>query len=67
VFLGYTDRAIQPNHSEIAACRFVAAKALQAELAQPGEQFTPWFRQEWEQLVGEHSARLAKFVTLADD
>jgi isopentenyl-diphosphate delta-isomerase len=67
VFLGRTDRAIQANKSEIAACRFVTAKALQVELAQAGEQFTPWFRQEWEQLVGEHSARLEKFVTQADD
>jgi len=33
---------------------------LQAELTQSGDNFTPWFRLEWERLGSEFSAQLAR-------
>jgi len=65
VFLGRTDQTILANQNEIAACRFVSEDELIAEFAQAGDQFTPWFRQEWEQLAREFSARLEKFTSVA--
>lgn len=64
VFLGHTDQTIRANQSEIAAWRFVAANDLKAEFTQPGDHFTPWFRQEWKQLAGEFSPQLEKFTSV---
>jgi len=65
VFLGRSDQTIQANQNEIAASRFISVDELIAEFGQPEDQFTPWFRQEWEQLAGEFSAQLEKFTSPA--
>jgi len=39
--------------------RWISPEALQAELAEPsGEQFTPWFKLEWERIWRDHRAEL---------
>jgi isopentenyl-diphosphate delta-isomerase len=64
VYLGRIGATVQPNDSEIAAVRFVSADDLDDELAQVPERFTPWFKQEWEELRGNHRDRLARYCDL---
>ncbi|MGB5492693.1 MAG: isopentenyl-diphosphate Delta-isomerase [Woeseiaceae bacterium] len=64
VYLGRISATVQPNDSEIAAVRFVSADDLDDELAQVPERFTPWFKQEWQELTGNHRDRLARYCDL---
>jgi isopentenyl-diphosphate delta-isomerase len=61
VYLGKATESIRPNDSEIAAIRFVSAAALDAELADHPERFTPWFKQEWEELQVNHREQLGRY------
>ena len=61
VFLGRIDDEVQPNAEEIAAVRFVSAAALDRELAENPERFTPWFKMEWDALKTDHSAVLEEY------
>lgn len=62
VYLGRSDGEPRPNDTEIAALRFVSADELDAELADPGSRFTPWFRMEWRRLRDDFGARLARYI-----
>ena len=62
VFLGRIDDDVQANAEEIAAIRFVGADALNEELSEYPERFTPWFKLEWEALNGEHADLLQAYV-----
>jgi isopentenyl-diphosphate delta-isomerase len=55
VFLGRIGGDVCPNEEEIAAIRFVSAEALDAELSEHPERFTPWFKLEWDALMREHA------------
>lgn len=61
VFLGRIDDEVRANAEEIAATRFVSAAALDRELAENPERFTPWFKMEWDALKTDHSAVLEKY------
>ncbi len=61
VYLGRLLDEARPNESEISSVRFVAPGSLGKELSQFPEQFTPWFKQEWRELVTKHSERLLVF------
>jgi isopentenyl-diphosphate delta-isomerase len=61
VFLGRTAEEALPNAHEIADLRWFPADRLQAILERDQQEFTPWFRLEWEALVKEHAARLQKY------
>jgi len=61
VFLGRTGEAMRPNDSEIESVRFVSAEALDRELGDAPERFTPWFRQEWQELKSKYGAQLARY------
>jgi len=50
VYLGRYDGPVDVNVSEIAAWRFIDIPALDAELVQTPENFTPWFKLEWAHL-----------------
>jgi isopentenyl-diphosphate delta-isomerase len=64
VYLGRATADVQPNDSEIAAVRYVAPAELDREMdAQPGR-FTPWFRQEWEELKTTWRGRLERYCSL---
>lgn len=61
VYLGNVGKPVQANHNEIADIRYVSASALAVELGGQPEQFTPWFKMEWQTLLREHSGKLANY------
>jgi isopentenyl-diphosphate delta-isomerase len=63
VFLGSCDQLPQPNQTEIAAARFVRVDRLEAELESRPEDFTPWFKMEWQCLRGEHRERVENYTS----
>jgi isopentenyl-diphosphate delta-isomerase len=62
VFLGRTDQTYSANANEIAEARFVTVETLQNELRKNPEEFTPWFKMEWERLSGEFMETLAAYA-----
>ncbi len=62
VYLGKTDQTYAANATEIADVRFLAREALQIDLQKNPEEFTPWFKMEWERLSGEFAEKLAGFA-----
>ena len=62
VFLGRVDDDVRPNEEEIAAIRFVSAAALDAELSDCPERFTPWFKLEWDALTADHADLLGAYT-----
>ena len=62
VFLGRTDQTYSANANEIAEVRFVSINALSNELQTNSEEFTPWFKMEWERLSGEFADTLAAYT-----
>lgn len=61
VFLGRIGNTVQPNGSEIESVRFVSAASLDREMQNAPGQFTPWFKQEWDELRSAHGERLAAY------
>jgi isopentenyl-diphosphate delta-isomerase len=62
VFLGRIDDEVRANAEEIAAIRFISADALDAELSEHPERFTPWFKLEWDALAKNHAAALQAYT-----
>ncbi len=62
VYLGRTDQTYSINANEIAEVRFVSINALSNELQTNPEEFTPWFKMEWERLSGEFADTLAAYT-----
>jgi isopentenyl-diphosphate delta-isomerase len=54
VYVGNSSGPVHPAQSEIRAWRWISAEGLQAELASQAEQFTPWFRLEWDRILRDH-------------
>ena len=63
VYAGTTDATPTVNITEIANWRWVAPDALDAELAQTPQHFTPWFKLEWRALRSTHRIRLQKILS----
>jgi len=61
VYLGAVRGDLQPNDSEISDVRFVSVRSLEVELAKFPERFTPWFKQEWQELTGKYRDRLVGY------
>lgn len=61
VYLGRVGDDIQANDSEIQSIRFIAARKLDAEFARIPQQFTPWFKQEWQSLNRDFSEQLSRY------
>ncbi len=61
VYLGKVSGDVQPNESEISSIRFVLPRALGEELSQVPQQFTPWLKQEWQELVGSYSEQMSRY------
>jgi isopentenyl-diphosphate delta-isomerase len=61
VYLGRTSDRIVANSHEISATRSLTPEELQQEIDHDPEQFTPWFKLEWERLVNEHPGMLEKY------
>ena len=63
VYLGKVHDSIRPNQHEIDRVRFVSAGELATEFAATPEQFTPWFKMEWQTLTGTYSNSLAAYLS----
>jgi isopentenyl-diphosphate delta-isomerase len=66
VYLGRCAETPQVNETEIAEWRFISAENLERELEDRPEQFTPWFKMEWQRLSGEYADRLSAYTRKAD-
>jgi isopentenyl-diphosphate delta-isomerase len=53
VYAGHSDRVPRTNLNEIAAVRYVAPAALDAEMVAQPEAFSPWFKLEWARIRSE--------------
>ena len=62
VHLGRIEREATANDAEIAALRYADTKTLQAEIASNPDDFTPWFKMEWQHLNEEFADRLASYT-----
>lgn len=58
VYVGVSDAPVRVNDTEIAAWRRVKPEALDREIAESPEHFTPWLKMEWQRLRDEFSDRL---------
>lgn len=58
VLVGQTASPVHANPTEVQAWRFVAPDAVDREMAEHAERFTPWFKLEWKRLRGEFSGAL---------
>lgn len=63
VYVGRSDDSVQRNHNEIAAWRFIKPSVLNRMLEEDAEQFTPWFRMEWQRIMLHH---LQEFEALTE-
>lgn len=61
VYLGKVEGKPQPNDSEISSVRFIASNRLERELADSPQNFTPWFKQEWQDLKCKYREQLARY------
>ena len=64
VYLGLIGDTVKPNEHEISAIRFVSADALARGFEQSPENYTPWFKMEWETLLNEHRDDLSRYSSL---
>ena len=62
VFVGRVEGEARPNVSEIAATRFLSPAALEAELRNEPDRFTPWFKLEWEALTSTYRDVLGRYA-----
>ncbi len=61
VYLGTVDGDPQPNNSEISSVRFLSSNKLEQELNDSPQRFTPWFKQEWQELNSRYREQLARY------
>lgn len=62
VYLGRSQSKPQRNKTEIEAYRWITRAALDKWLADAPEQFTPWFKLEWQTLQSEHAVMLNQLI-----
>jgi isopentenyl-diphosphate delta-isomerase len=65
VYLGRLHDTARANATEIEALRFISADELQKEFAESPEQFTPWFKLEWQRLQDDYAGLLASYTQSA--
>ena len=63
VFLGRVQGEIVTNENEIAAVRWIAPEALDAELAAAPDDYSPWLHMEWARLRDEFAGVLARYTS----
>jgi isopentenyl-diphosphate Delta-isomerase len=56
VFIGRSSDPVRTDPKEIQAWRWIEPEALQVELADDAEKFTPWFKLEWARIWRDHRA-----------
>jgi isopentenyl-diphosphate delta-isomerase len=63
VYAGTTAAEPVINTTEIASWRWIAPDALDAELTETPDRYTPWFKLEWRALRGTHRIRLEQILS----
>lgn len=58
VFIGRCNDPVRVNENEIAGWRFISAEDLEQEMQQNPNQFTPWFKLEWQCLTQNYYKEL---------
>jgi len=58
VYIGRCDGEPVTNENEISEWRFVSVEALEQELENAPESFTPWFKLEWQEIKQRFSSEL---------
>jgi isopentenyl-diphosphate delta-isomerase len=61
VYLGKVGADVLANDSEIDSIRFIAAAELDAEFAENPQQFTPWFKHEWQTLNKDFREQMSRY------
>lgn len=62
VYAGISDQTPSTNSNEISDWRYVSPQALDNELAVSSDQFTPWFKMEWREIVNTHMASINALI-----
>lgn len=62
VYLGRLPGDARANATEIEALRYVSPADLEKEFEESPEDFTPWFKLEWQRLKESHSDVLGKYT-----
>ncbi len=62
VFFGAVGDSVMPNDHEIDGIRYLSAADLDAEFERDGDQFTPWFKTEWQTLSENYKASLDRYT-----
>jgi len=62
VYLGSSESTPRRNKTEIEAYRWITRAALDSWLTETPEQFTPWFKLEWQTLQADHSEMLNRLL-----
>lgn len=64
VFVGRSNAPVTVNSNEIAEWRFINLKQLNAELTTQPQEFTPWFKLEWRQLIHHYQQQLQHYCNI---
>ncbi len=66
VFIGRVDAAtiaaLAPDPNEVAALEWVSSAKLERQFKNAADDYSPWFKLEWNALSSEHSSTLARFT-----
>ena len=62
VYLGRIAGSVTPNANEVDAIRYLSAAALDNELDNLPNEFTPWFKLEWQALKTDYHDQLRSFT-----
>ncbi len=59
VFVGSSSGPVRVNENEVANWRFISASDLEAEMQNSPQNFTPWFKLEWQRLTQDYREALS--------
>lgn len=62
VYAGVTGEAVRANETEVAEWRYVDPAELSRELRANPDEYTPWFRMEWERLTGRYAGLVQQIL-----
>lgn len=66
VYVGVSDAPVRVNDTEIAAWRYVKPDALDREITESPDHFTPWLKMEWQRLRGDFREHLPRAGSMPD-
>ncbi len=63
VYIGLTDQPVRANPRELADWRWLLPEEIDRELDRQPDQFTPWFKLEWQALRSTHRRTIEEMLT----